>query len=50
MSYARTNRVRLGTYRDTCKAGGFQGAILGRENGHASGFNIACLHGVYIHI
>ena len=34
------------TYRDTCKAGGFEGAILGPENAHASGFNIACLHSI----
>ena len=39
-------RVPPSTYRDTCKAGGFEGAILGLENTHASGFNITCLHSI----
>ena len=29
------HRVPPSTYRDTCKAGGFEGAILGPENAHA---------------
>ena len=40
------NRVPPSTYRDACKAGGFEGAILGPKKVHASGFNIACLHSI----
>ena len=37
----RLGKRALAVRRDMRKDGGFEGAVLGPENGHASGFNIA---------
>ena len=48
---AAPHRTRFGSHIDpsthrACKAGGFDGAILGPKKVHASGFNISCLHNI----